>query len=407
MRGVWAFAAVVCGVVALGALGLILRQARSPFGFRNIFGILFGLAVLYAAWRAARRALRPSSAIPATPSSETEEVGLSPRRLVASLVAAIIVMSVSLAVGFYVAASGEWGGEDGILYWTVMLFGHGLRIAGVWLRPLGLSAIGDLAQCAVLVAIFYLLGTWWAKRRAGVLKALRRRLSTVTQRRARAALTTVGAVLALGTISATAMHFVLRGRNLVSAYEGSKGVESFQIGSGRREVLWRIEAPPGQVLERLQYGEVPEGFRQTVPEAGRPRPLSKGESLVTQILTPERYYQHFGRAVGAGRFVSGIRVSAPRRLRRGLSPDQMRRAIEESFPSGRISGVREVMKDEGFACREVKDGVWNDRSHDFLECRRGDVGPEGERILEVAFFLRDAKVDEILIRELRKERSAK
>jgi hypothetical protein len=325
------------------------------------------------------------------------------------LVSAIIIMFVSLPVALYIADSGNLGGEHGILFRSVSLLGFGVRIAAVRLHLNRLAAISEFGQCALLVTLFYSLGTWWARRRASVLETARRRLSPDSQMRVRAALSAAGAVLALVTISAAALHFVQRGRNLLPSFEGSEGVESFQIGPTRREVLWRIEAPPGRVLEHLRYGEVPEGFRQAVPESGKPRPFRKGESLMVQVLTPDRIFEHYGRAVDGGRFVSGVTGSAPRKFPHGLSLDQMRTAIELLFPSGtRMPLVRETMENQGFACQETRDGIWNDQIRaDFLACRRVEVGPSGEQQWEVAFFSGDAKLEEFLLRNTPKERSAK
>ncbi len=111
---------------------------------------------------------------------------LARRRLVASFVLAFIVTFVSWVGGFALAESGAWGGEHGILYWCVVSPGLGLSfaafrlglrvpagiiasspwlVARVW-ADFALGIILQLVQFALLVTIFYWLGTWWARRRA-------------------------------------------------------------------------------------------------------------------------------------------------------------------------------------------------------------------------------------------------
>jgi hypothetical protein len=71
--------------------------------------------------------------------------------------------------------------------------------------------------------------------------------------------------------------------------------------------------------------------------------------------------------------------------------------------------VRAIIEDEAFACQDVKDGIWNDRIHATIlsYCRVDAAGRWSERTWEVAFFPRDAKLREFLMRESLKDQPAK
>ncbi len=400
MRGAWALLATVCGVIAAWMIGSIVPHMQWPPNPQSLLGLALSLALLYATWRSALRVFRPHT-VPVGTRPTTTRRGVSPRRVAASLILAFVVMFVSGPIGLYIADSGNWGGEHGILFWSLLLLGRGLSIAANKLHlARSLSVIIVFVQFALLAGLFYSLASWWAKRRGSILETARPRFSPDSKRRVGVAVSATGFVLAVATITAVALLFVQRGRNLLPSAEGSEGVEAFQVGPTRWEVLWRIEAPPGKVLEHLGYGEVPVGFRQAVPRSGRPRPLRNGESLIAQVLTPHRVFENYGRAVGGDRFVSGITSSAPRISPHGISLDQMRRAIRLDLPVGtRMPSVRERMESQGFACQETRDGIWNDQVHgDFLACRRAELDPSGKRQWEVAFFSSGAKLEEFLLR---------
>ncbi len=79
---------------------------------------------------------------------------------------------------------------------------------------------------------------------------------------------------------------------------GPEAVESFEVREADGPVLWRIEAEPAVVVERIVYGTVPAGFAQRVPADGPPRPLVPGERLETETVTALRTFLHAGRAEG-------------------------------------------------------------------------------------------------------------
>lgn len=80
-------------------------------------------------------------------------------------------------------------------------------------------------------------------------------------------------------------------------------VRSFQITDSRGDVLWRLENGDGTELSEIHYGEVPKGFRQTIPPNElRPRPLTTGERLATETVTDTRTFYHDGLATGPAAF---------------------------------------------------------------------------------------------------------
>jgi len=193
------------------------------------------------------------------------------------------------------------------------------------------------------------------------------------------------------------------GRNLLPGrYRPS--TEAYQIGPNRSEALWRIEAFPDRPLKELRYGEVPEGFRQVVPASGAPRPLKKGESLVSQLFQRDRILEYYGRALDERRFKQGIGMSSRRRLPRGLSRDQMREGIDRVLPAGSdMKKVRSTMELEGFGCRDwTGPGVGT-----FLSCRRTEMtNVSGTRTWEVSFMPHDAMLNTVLVMETRGEGGA-
>jgi hypothetical protein len=117
MRILWALVAVACGVIGLFTIGMTIRTRVSTIAFATL---AFAASTLYLAWRAGRRVRRLSS-VPPSP----QAVGMS------------------------------------------RLLGHGIRF--VFRIPRdgsALAALAEIGQCALLTAISYFLGTWWAGRRA-------------------------------------------------------------------------------------------------------------------------------------------------------------------------------------------------------------------------------------------------
>ena len=80
---------------------------------------------------------------------------------------------------------------------------------------------------------------------------------------------------------------------------GPKDFRSFEVHDSGKAVLWRIESEGIVQLSRINFGAVPEGFRQTVPEDGSPpRELVPGEDLTTVTVTTTRIFTHWGFALG-------------------------------------------------------------------------------------------------------------
>jgi hypothetical protein len=102
------------------------------------------------------------------------------------------------------------------------------------------------------------------------------------------------------------------GRDLLTA--GRRvSVELFEVRDAAGEVLWRIEAVEPKLLSSVHYGEVPVGYRQTVPAEGRPpRPFVEGEGLETYTVTDRSIFSHQGQALDVRRFMGGVYQSGPR-----------------------------------------------------------------------------------------------
>jgi hypothetical protein len=89
-------------------------------------------------------------------------------------------------------------------------------------------------------------------------------------------------------------------------------VLSFQVAPRDGPPVWRIEASAPQKIERLQYGQVPAGFRQVMPEPpAAPRPLKNGEVLMTTTVEPDREFTHECQAVGVTGLTCGGWESRP------------------------------------------------------------------------------------------------
>ncbi len=98
-----------------------------------------------------------------------------------------------------------------------------------------------------------------------------------------------------GIVAACAAAGCRRERDpLGNPIDGSHRVTVFAVLDDRAQILWKMSAPaPGvRSAENVEYGRVPEGFRQEVPaEGSSPRPMIAGERLVVVIVTPEHVYR--------------------------------------------------------------------------------------------------------------------
>ena len=76
--------------------------------------------------------------------------------------------------------------------------------------------------------------------------------------------------------------------------DGSHRVTTFAVLDSSGHSLWRFSTqPPGiRSAENVEYGRVPDGFRQDAPANGAiPRPFDVGEKLTVVIVTPEYVYR--------------------------------------------------------------------------------------------------------------------
>jgi hypothetical protein len=102
------------------------------------------------------------------------------------------------------------------------------------------------------------------------------------------------------------------GRNLLTIEDTPVRVEEFQVRDATGRPLWEIRSSPGTDVSTIHYGDVPPGFTQTIPLAGRPRAFRKDESLITFTLTDDWQYEHRGVALGPASFLGGGYTNGPR-----------------------------------------------------------------------------------------------
>jgi hypothetical protein len=99
---------------------------------------------------------------------------------------------------------------------------------------------------------------------------------------------------------------------------GPTGLRSFQIAEEEGEVLWAIAASEPATLSRIEYGSIPEGFYQLIPEDNAPpRLLIAGEWLESETVSIEGTFYHEGVATGPDTFqpVANKMVLKPSRAR--------------------------------------------------------------------------------------------
>lgn len=84
---------------------------------------------------------------------------------------------------------------------------------------------------------------------------------------------------------------------------GPTEFESVEVRDAADAVLWRIDADRPVDLERITYGVVPAGFRQSYPAGGAaPRAFLTGEPIHTETTTTLRVFVHTGYADGPSTF---------------------------------------------------------------------------------------------------------
>lgn len=84
---------------------------------------------------------------------------------------------------------------------------------------------------------------------------------------------------------------------------GPTDLETFALAKEDGEVLWSIAASEPRTLSRIEYGSVPAGFHQIVPEGNEPpRPLIVGEWLEATTVTRDGIFLHQGLATGPETF---------------------------------------------------------------------------------------------------------
>jgi hypothetical protein len=102
------------------------------------------------------------------------------------------------------------------------------------------------------------------------------------------------------------------GRNLLTIEDTPVLVEEFDVRDAAGQPLWSIRSVPPRELSIIHYGDVPAGFTQTFPAAGRPRPFKADERLSTFTLTDDWQFEHQGAALGPASFLGGSYRNGPR-----------------------------------------------------------------------------------------------
>ena len=80
---------------------------------------------------------------------------------------------------------------------------------------------------------------------------------------------------------------------------GPNNFIAFEVRDERREILWQLESKHPVAVPALTYGTVPEGFRQTLPPSGPPRPFELAERLEIESNIPGRRFVHMAIADSA------------------------------------------------------------------------------------------------------------
>jgi len=84
---------------------------------------------------------------------------------------------------------------------------------------------------------------------------------------------------------------------------GPTGLQDLRLATEDGEVLWSIVADEPTTLSRIEYGLVPDGFRQVTPGDNEPpRALIPGEWLRSETVAVEGMFYHEGVATGPGSF---------------------------------------------------------------------------------------------------------
>ena len=84
---------------------------------------------------------------------------------------------------------------------------------------------------------------------------------------------------------------------------GPTDIERFEVALEDGEVLWSIVADEPRTLHRIEYGSVPRGFHQLIPEDDvPPRSLIVGEWIESEIVSRDGSFFQQGPATGPETF---------------------------------------------------------------------------------------------------------
>jgi hypothetical protein len=103
-------------------------------------------------------------------------------------------------------------------------------------------------------------------------------------------LTTLLVTTSLATVACQCQH--------AACFEGgNSSVQRLELHAACGERLWAITVDaPSAYLKNVDYGIVPDGYAQTFPATGDPRPLKPGEDVILLWSTSSSFTRHQGQA---------------------------------------------------------------------------------------------------------------
>jgi len=100
-------------------------------------------------------------------------------------------------------------------------------------------------------------------------------------------------------------------RNLNKFYSDVE-LRHVRLRDGNGNIVWEIRRVTGNTdIYEVHFGEVPPGFVQVFPSAGRPRPLRDGERVLQLEVTKTTIMCSHGRASGADGFRQDVYETIP------------------------------------------------------------------------------------------------
>ena len=110
----------------------------------------------------------------------------------------------------------------------------------------------------------------------------------------------------------TALLFIWRcGASHLTNFSEPLEVVRLELHDVQNRVLWRIESVSPRLLPQVDYGVVPSGYRQVIPDGAPPRQLRNRERLLLIYSMPNGWLRHWGEAAGDHNFRGGLWLAGP------------------------------------------------------------------------------------------------